>query len=109
LAQVPKLVRHCDKRIVLAALDASKGLAIGALDQFSFHAAEYALLTGRNLILAGMNAVSVDAVGSAVLGIDPAKAPLLGDAEKKGYGLRDLEAIWVRGNEIEDAQRALRA
>ena len=41
---VPKVIQNCDKRIVLAPLDAKTGMAIGALDLFSFHPAEYAML-----------------------------------------------------------------
>jgi hypothetical protein len=106
---VPKVIQNCDKRIVLAPLDEKSGMAIGPLDLFSFHPAEYAMLCGKNILVAGMNAVSVDAVGSALLGLDPAKQPVLREAEKKGFGLCDLEAIWVRGVEIEDARPAISA
>jgi hypothetical protein len=106
---VPKVIQHCDKRIVLAPLDVKSGMAIGSLDLFSFHPAEYAMLCGRNILVAGMNAVSVDAVASALLGLDPARQPALREAEKKGFGLCDLDAIWVRGVEIEEARTALTA
>ena len=106
---VPKVIQHCDKRIVLAPLDVKSGMAIGSLDLFSFHPAEYAMLCGRNILVAGMNAVSVDAVASALLGLDPARQPALREAEKKGFGLCDLDAIWVRGVEIEEARSALTA
>jgi hypothetical protein len=92
---------------VLAPLRKASGLAIGDLDQFSFHPAEYALLWADNVMIAGMNAVSVDAVACAILGTNPATVPVLRQAEKKGYGVCDLESIWVRGNEIEEARRAL--
>lgn len=106
-AAIPKVIQNCDKRIILAALDKTGGMTIGELDQFCFHPAEYAMLCGRNLLISGMNAVSVDAVGSAVLGLDPAGQAILREAEKRGFGLRDLEAIWVRGVDIEDARKAL--
>jgi hypothetical protein len=107
--RVPKTVQNCDKRIVLAPLDATAGMTIGSLDLFSFHPAEYAMLCGKNTLVAGMNAVSVDAVGCALVGLDPARQPALREAERKGFGLCDLEAIWVRGVEIEDARAALAA
>lgn len=106
---VPKVIQNCDKRIVLAPLDKSAGMTIGSLDLFCFHPAEYAILCGRNLLISGMNAVSVDAVGAAVLGLDPSAQPLLREAEKRGFGLWDLEAIWVRGVDIEDVRKALSA
>jgi hypothetical protein len=106
-AAVPDVIQNCDKRIVLAPLDARSGMSVGSLDLFSFHPAEYAMLCGRNILVSGMNAVSVDAVGSALLGLDPAKQPVLREAEKKGFGLSDLEAIWVRGAEIEEARKAM--
>ena len=106
-APVPKVIQSCDKRIVLAPLDAKSGMSIGSLDLFPFHPPEYAMLCGRNLLVAGMNAVSVDAVGSALLGLDPAAQPSLREADKKGFGLCDLDAIWVRGVEIEEARQAI--
>jgi hypothetical protein len=107
LARIPKTVQQCDKRIVIAALWPRSPLAIGSLDAFSFHPAEFAMLVGRNVLVAGMSAVSVDAVGSALLGLNPREIPALQAAEKKGYGVPDLEAIWVRGTEIEDARKEM--
>jgi hypothetical protein len=106
-ARAPRVVVNCDRRVVIARLDAMVGMAIGALDLFSFHPADYAILCGKNLLVAGMNAVSVDAAGFAILGLDPAAQPVLREAEKKGYGLADLESVWVRGASIEEARQAL--
>ncbi len=76
------------------------------IDLFSFHTADYAILggeTGRNLVIAGPSAPAVDAAGAAVLGLAPAEIEHLKLAEKKGYGLIDLDLIWTRGNKIEEA------
>jgi len=62
----------------------------------------------HNLAIAGTKAVSVDAVAAAVMGFKPANLPFLALAERKGFGTRDLDSIWTRGNEIEEASRNFR-
>jgi uncharacterized protein (DUF362 family) len=66
------------------------------------------------LLIAGLNAVSTDAVGAALMGFDPmaekGAAPFehcdstLALAEAKGLGVRDLRRIEVIGPKIEDAR-----
>jgi uncharacterized protein (DUF362 family) len=60
----------------------------------------------HNIVIAGTNAVAVDAVAAAVMGFDAAKLPLLDKLEARGFGVADPNAIWTRGNEIEEARRA---
>ena len=90
-----------------------------AVDLFSYHPADYAILGGswgmeeggsvhHNLIVAGASAVSVDAVAAAVMGFAAGDLQVLPMAERKGFGSRDVDAIWVRGNEIEQARRPFR-
>jgi uncharacterized protein (DUF362 family) len=62
----------------------------------------------HNLVLAGANAVSVDAVGAAVMGFNPAKVKHLELAAQRGFGNADTDSIWTRGNEIEEAKRPFR-
>ena len=88
-----------------------------AVDLFSFHPADYALAGGcwglegdgvgvhHNLILAGANAVAVDAVGATVMGFAAADLSFLKLAWRKGLGIADVDSIWTRGNEIEQARR----
>lgn len=59
----------------------------------------------HSLVLAGSNAVSVDAVGAAVMGFDPAKIEHLELASQRGFGNTDTATIWTRGNEIDEAKR----
>jgi uncharacterized protein (DUF362 family) len=59
------------------------------MDLFSFHTADYAILCGGahgNMIIAGAGAPAVDAVGAAVMGIDPSGIPHLNLAAKKATG-----------------------
>jgi uncharacterized protein (DUF362 family) len=90
-----------------------------AVDLFSYHPADYAILGGswgmeeggsvhHNVIVAGASAVPVDAVAAAVMGFAPGDLQVLPMAERKGFGSRDVDAIWVRGNEIEQARRPFR-
>ena len=96
------------------------------VDLFSYHPADYAIVGGawglegggpsdagpravhHNVLVAGNNAVSVDAVGAAIMGFEPTGVLHLALAERHGFGDADLGPIWMRGNEIEQARRAFR-
>lgn len=96
------------------------------VDVFSFRPADYAILGGEwalegdgpfgsgaapvrhNVILAGANPVAVDAVGAAVMGFTPSGIKHLALAARRGFGTTDLDVIWTRGNEIEQARRSFR-
>jgi uncharacterized protein (DUF362 family) len=87
------------------------------VDLFSYHPADYAIVGGswgvegggrsvhHNVLVAGTNAVSVDAVAAAIMGFDPTGVAHLALAQRRGFGDADLGPIWVRGNEIEQARR----
>ncbi|MCC6587360.1 MAG: DUF362 domain-containing protein [Bryobacterales bacterium] len=89
-------------------------------DLYLHHPASYAIVGGcfgaeadsnapktthHNVLVAGANALSVDAVASAVMGFDARTLPLLDKMELRGFGVRDPDSIWTRGNEIEQALR----
>ena len=90
------------------------------VDLFSYHPADYAIVGGawgvegggrsvhHNVLVAGANAVSVDAAGAAVMGFDPTGVAHLALAERRGFGDADLGPIWIRGNEIEQSRRPFR-
>jgi uncharacterized protein (DUF362 family) len=59
----------------------------------------------HNVLIAGANALSVDAVAAAVMGFKPADLPYLAMAERRGFGVADADVIWTRGNDIEEARR----
>jgi hypothetical protein len=131
---IPKVIRECDTIIAVAPLDVGiaptymaiapraaygggreKLLALGdkadvLCDLYLHHPPAYAILGGpsqvrHNLVIAGRNAVSVDAVGAAVMGLDVKKIALLDKLEARGFGVADPDSIWTRGNEIEEARR----
>jgi uncharacterized protein (DUF362 family) len=88
-------------------------------DLFSFHPADYAILGGEwgmegdaavrhNLVLAGPNAVAVDAVGASVMGFVPSRIRHLDLAVKRGLGTIEMDSIWTRGNTIDEARRPFR-
>lgn len=62
----------------------------------------------RNVIIAGAKGPAVDAVGASVMGFDPLALGYLREMERRGFGSGDLDSIWVRGSEIEEAKRAFR-
>lgn len=96
------------------------------VDLFSYHPADYAIVGGawglegggspdagpravhHNVLVAGTNAVSVDAVGAAIMGFEPTGIAHLALAQLRGFGDADLGPIWMRGNEIEQARRPFR-
>jgi uncharacterized protein (DUF362 family) len=84
------------------------------VDLFSYHPADYAIAGGcwcvkngasihSNLVVAGFSAMAVDAIGASLLGCKPADLTLMKLAWKKGFGIYDLDSIWTRGSEIEEA------
>jgi len=92
------------------------------VDLFSFHPADYAVVGGcfgvegddqvnvrHNVIVAGRNAVAVDAVAAAVMGFDPTEMLFLQNASKKGFGTCDLARIEMRGSSLEEARRRFKA
>jgi len=58
-----------------------------------------------DLIIAGADMVAVDAVATAVMGIDPRRVGYLRIAEKRGLGTADLNKIEVLGEKIEDVKK----
>jgi len=89
------------------------------LDLFAYHPADYAIAGGcwgteggtsvhHNVIVAGPNALSVDAVAAGVMGFSPAELPYLSLAERRGFGVADPDVIWIRGDQIEEARRPFR-
>ena len=61
-----------------------------------------------NLIVAGRNPVSVDAVGAAVMGFDPQQLEQLTLLAKRGMGEIDPAKISVQGSAIASVQRRFR-
>ena len=103
-------------RSVAKPMNAATGTAdLIAIDGFGFHVPEYAVVGGRrafrdgkaivhNVVVAGTIPAAVDAVGAALLGLKPEAVPLLQLARKRGYGDPDLDTIWIRGNEVDEAR-----
>jgi uncharacterized protein (DUF362 family) len=58
-----------------------------------------------NLVIAGIDPVAVDAVGAAVMGIEPTEVKHLVLAEKKGLGTCDLNHVTILGESIENVRR----
>ena len=61
-----------------------------------------------NLIIAGQDMVAVDAVGTAVMGIDPLTVKYLRIAEEIGLGVSSLEEITVLGENINKVKKRFR-
>lgn len=147
---VARVLRECDKVISIAPLSTRAGTGVAlsvmnylgfavegrsgavdeaagmAMDLFSFHPADYAIVGGpsgaesdgtatggtrlrqHNVIVAGTNAPAVDAVAAAVMGFESTSIQQLEFAVRRGLGLNDASSIWTRGSEIEDVRAAFR-
>lgn len=57
-----------------------------------------------NVVIAGVDMVSVDAVGSAVMGVDPNIVRHIQMAAERGLGIAQLDRINIVGNKIEDVK-----
>ena len=93
------------------------------IDLFSYHPADFAIVGGcrgvegdgpgassvhYNILVTGAKAICVDAVAAAVMGFNPAGLPFLTLGEKKGFGTFEVDYIWTRGNDVEEARRNFR-
>jgi uncharacterized protein (DUF362 family) len=96
------------------------------IDLYNFRPADFALLGGswgvegdgpagddaagvhHNVVLAGTNAMATDAVGAAIMGFHPAELACLQLAWKNGLGIYEIDSIWTRGNDVEQARRPFR-
>jgi len=54
-----------------------------------------------NFVLVGRDAVSVDAVGAFIVGLDPLENPVIQGAMERGLGEGDLNRIEILGSPIE--------
>ena len=62
----------------------------------------------HNVLIAGADCVSVDAVGAAVMGFEAPELEFLTVARRRELGVADPGAIRVRGNGISEARRTFR-
>jgi len=60
-----------------------------------------------NVLIVGRDAVAVEAVGFAILGIDPLKIPLIQKAMKRGLGEGDMTKIEVLGCSFESVKERI--
>lgn len=59
-----------------------------------------------NVVLAGVDMVATDAVGSAVMGVDPYRVRHVQIAAERGLGIRDLKKIRILGDSIESVRKS---
>jgi uncharacterized protein (DUF362 family) len=88
-------------RIDLAVLD-------GTYTYYGTGAVASALRTKTNTLLVGRDAVAVEAVGAAIVGLKPEKMPLIQEAMKRGLGEGDIRKIEVVGVSFEIIKEKIR-
>jgi len=57
-----------------------------------------------NILLTGRDAISVEAVGAYLVGLDPEQNPVIQEAMKRGLGEGDLNRIEILGDSIENTK-----
>jgi len=102
------------KKLETALLDAYE--AIGRIDlavldgTYTFHGAgavASAQRTRTNTLLVGRDAVAVEAVGAAIVGLKPEKMSLIQQAVKRGLGEGDIRNIEVLGTPFENLKERI--
>jgi len=58
-----------------------------------------------NILLVGRDAIAVEAVGAALVGLDPEKMPVIQEAMNRHLGEGNVEKIEVLGNSIENIKK----
>ena len=63
--------------------------------------------TSMNVLVVGRDAVAVEAVGYALVGLDPEKTPVIKEAMKRGFGEGRMDKIQVLGESFESAKEKI--
>ena len=94
-----------------------------AVDLLSYHPPDFAILGGclgvegggpnastvhHNVLVSGAKPTCVDGVAAAIMGFNPADLPFLALGDNKGFGTSEIDYVWTRGNDIDQARRAFR-
>jgi len=89
------------KTTLLDAYEAIDRIDLSVLDgTYTYHGAgamTSAQRTKTNTLLVGRDAIAVEAVGAALVGLDPKKMPVIQEAVKRGLGEGDIKNIEVLG------------
>jgi uncharacterized protein (DUF362 family) len=103
------------KKLEAALLDAYEaigGIDLAVLDgTYAFHgtgAVGSAKRTRTNILLVGRDAVAVEAVGAAIVGLKPEKMPVIQQAMKRGLGEGNIRKIEVVGVSFESLKEKIR-
>jgi len=99
---------------LLDAYDAIGRIDLAVLDgTYTYHRAKTiasAQRTKTNTLLVGRDAIAVEAVGAALVGLDPKKMPVIQKAVKRGLGegnLRKIEVVGVSFQNLKERFRQL--
>jgi len=104
--------------VLLDAYEAIGGINLAVLDgTYTYHEAgamphagpnSTQYRTKTNILLVGRDAVAVEAVGAALVGLNPEKMPVIQEAVNRGLGEGNIEKIDVLGISFENLKEKLR-
>jgi uncharacterized protein (DUF362 family) len=100
-----------DATVRLAALAAFLPSGVSVIDGFQSMQGEGPRHGGRvslGVVIAGTDAVAVDAVSAAVMGFEPMEVPCLRLAHAMGLGVAELSSITIVGDPIHQVRRPVR-
>ena len=84
---------------ILDAYEAIGGIDLAVLDGTYTYRGAYRIKT--NILLVGRDAIAVEAVGAALVGLDPEKMPVIQEAMNRDLGEGDIEKIEIVGTSFE--------
>ena len=94
------------ENVILDIYEAIEGIDLAVLDgtHVSLSATPKAKQIKTNILVVGRDAVAVETVGFAIVGVNPENILLIQEAKKRGLGEGDLSKIEVVGYPIESAK-----
>jgi len=88
--------------VLLDAYEAIGGIDLAVLDgTYTYAGPTLDKGTTTNVLLVGRDAIAVEAVGAALVGLNPLEMPVIQEAMKRGLGEGDVKKIEVLGNSVE--------
>jgi uncharacterized protein (DUF362 family) len=98
--------------VILDLYEAVGGIDLAVLDgTFAYPSPAAGIKKGIpvNVLLVGRDAVAVDAVGVALMGINPKKMPIIQEAMKRGFGEANLDNINIVGSDFGEIQEKIKS
>lgn len=98
--------------VILDLFEAVGGIDLAVLDGTYAYPGPAAGINKRipaNVFLVGRDAIAVDAVGAALMGMKPEKMPMIQEAKNRGFGEANLDEIKIVGSDFEEIRAKIKS